>query len=199
MEKPADTQHPIHELLRRRWSPRAFADRAVTPEALRSLLEAARWAPSAYNEQPWSFLLATKEDASEFARMLGCLMPGNQAWAKAAPVLLISVAKLRFERGDKPNRHAFHDVGLASENLVIQATALGLFAHGMSGFDVEKTRETYGVPASHEPVAAWAIGHPGDPDTLDAGTHERELEPRTRKGLETFVFTGSWGGKSPLV
>lgn len=199
MEKPADSQFPIHELLRRRWSPRAFSDRAIEAETLRSLLEAARWAPSSYNEQPWSFLVARKENGEEFARMLACLVPANQAWAGDAAVLLLSVAKLRFDHGGKPNRHAFHDVGLASENLVIEATARGLFAHGMSGFDVEKARETFGIPASHEPVAAWALGWAGDPAALDEAARERELAPRTRKPLESFVYSGNWGEAAPLV
>ena len=199
MEKPAETQFPVHDLILRRWSPRAFADRPVAPETLRSVLEAARWAPSSYNEQPWSFIVATKDDPAEYDRLLGCLVEFNQGWAKAAPVLLLSVAKLRFDRNQKENRHAMHDVGLATENLVIEATSLGLFAHGMAGFSVEKTRETYGIPDSHLPMAAWAIGYPGDPATLDPDTRESELAPRERKGLEQFVFSGGWGQAAPFV
>ncbi len=193
MEKPAETQHPIHELLVRRWSPRAFADRAIEPEKLRSLLEAARWAPSSFNEQPWSFIVATKDDSAEYERLLGCLVEFNQGWAKAAPMLMISVASLKFAHNNKDNRHAMHDVGLASENLVIQATALGLFAHGMAGFDVEKARETYGIPDTHLPAAAWAIGYAGDTDSLDPQLRERELAPRERKQIAEFVFSGKWG------
>jgi nitroreductase len=199
MEKPAETAHPIHELLRRRWSPRAFAARPVEPGKLRSLLEAARWAPSSYNEQPWSFIVATKDDPAEYERLLSCLVEFNQGWAKAAPVLFISVASLRFSRNQKENRHAMHDVGLATENLVIQATALGLFAHGMAGFDVAKTREVYGIPDSHLPAAAWALGYPGEPEMLGTELHERELEPRERKPLDQFVFSGKWNQKSALV
>src|ERR1700722_9116174 len=131
MEKPAETKYPIHDLLAHRWSPRAFADRAIEPGALGSLLEAARWAPSCFNEQPWVFLVATKEAPEEFEKMLGCLVEFNQSWVKAAQVLMISVARLHFARNNKPNRHAFHDVGLAAENLVIQATAMGLAVHQM--------------------------------------------------------------------
>ena len=134
MPKVAETRYPIHELLRERWSPRAFADRMVEPEKLRSLLEAARWAPSSSNEQPWSFIVATKEHAGEYERLLSCLVEGNVRWAQHAPVLMLSVATLVFERNQKPNRHAFHDVGLAVENLIIQGTALGLFVHQMAGF-----------------------------------------------------------------
>src|SRR5258708_7054964 len=108
MDRPALNEYPIHDLLRRRWSPRAFADRPVEPEKLRSLLEAARWAPSSFNEQPWAFLVGTKDQPEEYARVLGCLVPGNQNWAKAAPVLFLTVAHQFFDLNQKPNRHAFH-------------------------------------------------------------------------------------------
>src|SRR6266702_6198279 len=126
MEKLAETQYPIHDLLRRRWSPRAFSDRRVEPDKLRSLWEAARWAASSFNEQPWSFIVATRQKQEEHARLLSCLVEKNQQWARLAPVLMVSVAKLKFEKTGKPNRHAFHDVGLAMGNLLVEATALGL-------------------------------------------------------------------------
>ncbi len=192
MEKPAETKYPIHELLARRWSPRIFAERAVEVEKLRSLFEAARWAPSSFNAQPWSFIVATRDDPVEFERLLHCLVEFNQGWAKSASLLMISVTHLVFDHNGKENRHAFHDVGLATENLVIQAMALGLFAHGMAGFDVEKTRATYAIPDAFMPVAAWAIGYPGDPAKLDPQLRERELEPRVRKPTDAFVFTGGW-------
>lgn len=199
MQKLADTTYPIHELLQQRWSRRAFADRMVEPEKLLSLLEAARWAPSSYNEQPWHFIVATKEHPTEYERLLGCLVEGNIAWARHAPVLMLSIAQLAFERSGKPNRHAFHDVGLAVENLVIQATALGLGVHQMAGFQIQKAREVFGIPDSHEPVTAIAIGYPGDPEALPDNLRTRELAPRTRKALHEFVFTGRWGHVAPLV
>ena len=199
MRKLAETLYPIHELLRERWSPRAFADRMVEPEKLRSLLEAARWAPSSFNEQPWSFIVATKEHPGEYERLLSCLVEGNIRWAQHAPVFMLSVAKLAFERNGKPNRHAFHDVGLAVENLVIQATALGLAVHQMAGFHVDKARELFSIPDGHEPVAALVLGFPGDPAGLPEELREREVAPRIRKPLESFVFSGQWGQSSPLV
>lgn len=199
MEKPAETQYPIHELLRRRWSPRAFSSRRVEPETLRTLLEAARWAPSSYNEQPWSFIVALRDSPADYQHLLACLVEGNRAWAHTAPVLMLSVAKLNFERNQKPNRHAFHDVGLAVENLIVQATALGLFVHQMAGFDVEKAREAFAIPAGHEAAAAIALGYAGDPDSLPEKLRERELAPRTRRPLEQFVFSSRWGEASPLV
>ena len=199
MEKPAETQYPIHDLLRRRWSPRAFSDRRVDPAIMRSLLEAARWAPSSYNEQPWSFIVATKDDPVEFGRLLSCLVEGNIQWAQHAPVLMVSVARLSFEDDGKPNRHAFHDVGLAVANLIVQATALGLVVHQMAGIFPDKIRELYGIPEGYEAVAGIALGYPGDPQSLPEGLRKRELAPRERKPLTEFVFTGRWGQTSPLV
>jgi len=140
MEKPADAQHPIHDLFKRRWSPRAFSDQPVESEKLHMLFEAARWAPSSNNEQPWRFIVAIKDNETEWTRLLACLVEGNRKWAYRAPVLILSVASLNFQDDSTPNRHAFHDTGMAVENLVLQATALGLAAHQMAGFDVEKAR-----------------------------------------------------------
>ncbi len=199
MEKPADTTYPIHEVLRQRWSPRAFADRPVEPERLRSLLEAARWAPSSNNEQPWSFLIATREQPEEFAKLLDCLVEGNRIWAQHAPVLMLSLAKLRFADDGDPNRHALHDVGLAAANLVVQATASGLQVHQMAGFQMEKARAAFQIPENYEPVAALAIGYPGDPASLPDRLRARELAPRKRKLLSEFVFSGRWGAPSNLI
>lgn len=198
-DKLADNQYPINDLLRQRWSPLAFADKMVEPEKLHSVLEAARWAASSYNEQPWSFIIATKENPVEFERLLGCLAEGNQEWAKNAPVLIISVAKLYFERNGVENRHAFHDVGAAVADLSLQATECGLFLHQMAGFDVPLTRQTYNIPEGYEPVTAIALGYLGDAQTLSERLLHRELAPRTRKPLEDFVFSGSWHQTSPIV
>jgi nitroreductase len=192
MEKRALTQYPIHDFIAQRWSPRAFLDKPVEPEKVGSLLEAARWAPSSYNGQPWRFIVATKDDPLEYERLLACLVEFNQRWAKQAPVLVLSVAKKHFERNDKPNAHARHDVGLASMNLVVQAAALGLHTHGMAGFDADKARATYQIPLEFEPVAAWAIGYRGDPATLPEALREKEVEARKRKPLAEIVFSGKW-------
>jgi nitroreductase len=199
VEKIAETQCPIHDLLRRRWSPRAFAERPVEPEKLCSLLEAARWAPSSFNEQPWFFLVAIREDREEFNRMLSCLVEGNVAWAQKAPVLMISVAKLKFEKSGKPNRHAFYDVGQAVADMTTQATSVGLSVHQMAGILVDKAREVYNIPQDYEAVAGIAVGYPGEAETLSGELRERELAPRNRRALESFVFTGGWGVTSPLV
>jgi len=193
VEKPAMNDYPIEGLLAKRWSPRAFSPGAVPVEAVRSLLEAARWAPSCFNEQPWSFIVAAKEDPEAFEALLGCLRETNRVWAGRASVLMVVCAKAAFDHNGKPNRHAGHDVGLAVENLMIQAVAMGMFAHAMAGFDAAKVRETFGVPEGHDPLVAIAVGYPGDPEDLPGDLKERELAPRERKPLESFVFGMSWG------
>ena len=199
MEKPAPVDHPIEEILKRRWSPRAFSDRIVERDKLQRMFEAARWAASSFNEQPWSFIVATKEKPGEYAALLSCLTEKNQQWARRAPVLMVSVAKLNFEKNGKPNRHAFHDVGMAVSNLIVQATALGLYVHQMAGFSVETVRETYGVPEGFEPVAAVAVGYPDDPNVLPEQFRQQEVGPRQRKPIESFIFEAKWGETSPLV
>ncbi|WP_181314506.1 nitroreductase family protein [Phormidesmis priestleyi] len=193
------TQYSIEEVLRQRWSPISFSNQAVEPEKLRSMLEAARWAASSYNEQPWSYIVATQDNPDEFSRLLKCLAEGNQVWAKHTPVLMLSVAKLTFERNGVENRHAFHDVGAASANLAIEAAAQGLLIHQMAGFDVPKAKETYGIPEGYDPVAAIALGYLGDPQTLSEALQQRQSSPRTRKSLDQFVFTGHWNQTSSIV
>ena len=198
MHKPASTNVPIHDLIRERWSPRAFSDQSAPHEVLRGLFEAARWAPSSNNEQPWVYLVATKEDAQNFAKIVGVLVEFNADWAKHAPVLAISVANLKMRDG-QPNRVALHDVGSASAQLTLEAASRGLFVHQMAGFHMAKARETFGIPPDWEPVAAMAIGYPGNPDTLPQKLRERELAARTRKPLKEFVMTGTWGRTAPFV
>ena len=199
MQKPAVTDAPVHELIKNRWSPRAFAEKPVERPVLRSLFEAARWAPSSNNEQPWAYLVATKEDAENFAKMLGVLVEFNANWAKDAPVLALSVAHLKTNRDGKPNRVAVHDVGSATAQLTFEANTRGLLVHQMAGFDAEKARQTFAIPPDWEPVAAIAIGYPGNPESLPDKLRERELAPRTRKPVSEFVMTGSWGHTAPFV
>lgn len=193
------TDHPVHELIAARWSPYAFADRAVSKTDLVSLFEAARWAPSSYNEQPWTYLVATKEAPAEFARMLSCLVEGNQAWAKAAPVLAIGCTALNFSRNDKPNAAALHDLGLAAGNLLLEATSRGLAVHQMIGIVPDRVRELYQVPAGVQPLTGVAIGYAGDAATLPEPLRARDAARRPRRPLSAFVFAGRWGTVSPLV
>ena len=198
MEKPAETRYPINDLIQRRWSPRAFADRAVEPQTLHSLVEAARWAASSFNEQPWAFVVAHKRETEAFQAIADCLVEGNRAWALEAPLLMISVAKLTFDHNGKPNRHAYHDLGQAVANMLIQATELGLFAHQMAGFSEDKARENLRIPDSHDPVAVIALGYPGDPEELPTKLRDKETEPRSRRGFEEFVFHGVFGEPMPF-
>lgn len=196
-DKLALTQYSIHELIARRWSPRAFSDRPVEQEKLLSLLEAARWAASSYNHQPWSFIVATKEDPTEYKRLLSTLVEFNQGWAKNAPVLILAVAKTVTDEG-KSNRHAFHDVGLAIANLAIQATALDLSVHQIAGFIPDAARKEYQIPEEYEPTTVIVVGYSGNPESLSDGLRDREIAPRTRKPLQEFVFTGKWGNSLPF-
>lgn len=187
MKKPADNNHPIHELLERRWSPRAFSDRPEEMDKLLSILEAARWAPSSYNEQPWNFIIATKLHPKGYNKLLDCLLEGNRKWAKSAPILILSIAKLNFDESGEPNRHASHDVGLAVANLVFQAVHLNLHVHQMAGIDLKKTIQTFDIPNTHEPVAAIAIGYYGELDQLGEKLKDREFSDRNRKLLSEIV------------
>jgi nitroreductase len=195
----AVTDYPIHETIASRWSPYSFANRAVSNEDLRSLFEAARWASSSYNEQPWSYIVAKREDADEFARLLSCLVEGNQTWAKAASVLVVGISRLNSARDNQPNRAAMHDLGLASAALVMEATARGIAVHQMIGIFPEKVRELFSVPEGHEPVTALAIGYAGDPIDLPEGLRVRDAARRPRKPLKEFVFGGKWGVTSNLL
>jgi nitroreductase len=191
--KQAKPDHPIHDLVAKRWSPYAFSDRPVSPDDLRSLFEAARWAASSYNEQPWRYIVATKANATEFERILSCLVEGNQAWAKSAPVLGIGCVSLNFERNGKPNAAAIHDLGLASATLTFEATARGLVVHQMIGIVPDKVRELYHVPDGVEPKTGLAIGYAADANALPEKLRERDLAPRTRKKLAEIVFERDWG------
>ena len=197
--KKAATDYPILQVLAERWSPYGFDDRPVREADLRSLFEAARWAPSSYNEQPWSYLVATRENPREFERLLLCLVEGNQAWAKATPVLALGIVSLRFAKNNKDNRAAVHDLGLAAGNLVVEATSRGLSVHQMIGILPDKAREIYQIPEHYEAWTALAIGYKTDAAKREEVVDERDLAPRQRKPLREFVFTGQWGRPSPLV
>jgi len=197
--KNAATEHPILKLLAERWSPYGFEDRPVSDTDLRSLFEAARWAASSYNEQPWNYLVATRQNPPEYERLLSCLVEANQAWAKTAPVLVLGVVSLQFAKNKTDNRAAVHDLGLAAGNLSIEATVRGLSVHQMIGILPDKARKVYGIPEHFEAWTAMAIGYKADPVTLSDALRKRDLAPRQRKPLNKFVFTGQWGQASSLT
>jgi nitroreductase len=195
MEKPAEVDHEILPLLQNRWSPRAFSDRPVDQAVLLSLLEAARWAPSRQNEQPWAFIIADKADKAAHASFVGLLTGQNPVWAKNAPVLVLTVARVVFGSGQargKVNRHANYDLGQAVAHLTVQATALGLSIHQMGGFDGEKSRELLQIPEGYDPVTMIAIGFRGNPEDLPDDLRELEMEKRHRTRQVEFVFAGRW-------
>ena len=191
--KIAKTDHPVHALVANRFSPYAFADRAVDRDHLRSLFEAARWAPSSYNEQPWSYIVAGRDDEAEYGRLISCLVEPNQAWAKAAPVLALGVARILFARNGKPNAAAFHDLGAASAHLTFEASARGLSVHQMIGIVPDRARELYAIPDHSEALTGLAIGYAAAPETAPEPYRERDEAPRDRKPLGEFVFGARYG------
>jgi nitroreductase len=199
MHKPATTDFPVHDLIRHRWSPRAFSDKPVEPAILASLFEAARWAPSSSNEQPWAYLVATKDNSEDFAKMVSVLVEFNADWAKNAPVLALAVSHVKFQSNGNPNRNAFYDTGAATVLFSMEATARGLYIHQMAGFDPAKAKQVFEIPTDWEPIATFAIGYPGDTNSLSQKLQDREVAPRTRKPLAEFVMSGRWGHTSPIV
>jgi len=192
-DKSADTLPSVHELIRTRWSPRSFSDRPVSDQDLRTVLEAARWAASSNNEQPWRFLIARKSDGEAYGKMLSLLVPSNQEWARTAPVLIIMAAKKNFSHTGVPNAYALHDTGAALANLFLQANALGLSAHGMAGFDRERAHEVLGIPADYDLGAAVALGYRDSPDKLTNERHQKaETARRQRKPLNEIAFGPFW-------
>jgi nitroreductase len=191
-EKPAPAAYPIHEHIARRWSPRAYTGQPVDRYQLAQLFEAARWAPSSSNEQPWAFLIA-EQGSTGWQKLFETLVPFNQAWVKTAPVLVLGLARKTFAANNTPNRHALYDLGQAVGALLWQATALGLSVHQMAGFDADKARAAFGIPENYEVGAMMTIGYAGDPGVLSEQLRERELAPRKRNPLESFVFEGEIG------
>ena len=194
-DRTAPVAHPIDPVLRRRWSPRSFTGAALRPEALDSLLEAARWAASCNNAQPWHLIVARRDvEPDAFATLLGCLSPNNQPWAKDAGALLLAIARATFAANGNPNRHAWYDTGAAMAQLAVQAAAMGLQAHQMAGFDAAAARAAFAVPDGFDPCAAIAVGEPGAPEALPEALAARETAPRLRRATEEFTYFGTWKG-----
>ena len=194
MEKPASTDFPVLDLIRNRWSPRAFdPTRQISPQQARSLLEAARWAPSCFNEQPWRFVVALKQNPNAFSKVVDCLASANQKWAPAASLLALTFGATKFSHNGNPNRHAWHDCGLALAQLILQAESMGLRAHVMAGIERERIREDFQTPKDVQPIAALAVGFPGPMDNLDDDVRAKEELPRNRKPQNDWVFGVEWG------
>lgn len=195
MQKPALTQIPIDPTLANRWSGRAYdASKPVTHEQIIALLEAARWAPSCFGDQPWRFIVWDKNtDATSWQQGFDCLVPSNQSWVKDTPVLMLICADTLFNHNQKPNRWGQYDTGAAAENLCLQASSLGLMAHQMGGFDADKARETFAIPAQYIPMAMLCVGYAADISTVTGDALDRETAARTRKPLNELFFAGNWG------
>jgi len=195
LKKPAQTSRPIHDLLARRWSTRAFdAAKPVSREQLTTLLEAGRWAPSCNGDEPWRYLVWDRaRDPEGFQKAFDCLSDNNRKWVKNVPLLMLSCAGSNFAATGKPNRWTQHDTGAASLSIALQADVLGLAAHQMGGFDAEKARAVFGIPAEYTPMAMIAVGYQAAPDVLDEETKKKELIPRARKPIAERFFEGGWG------
>ncbi len=188
--KHADVDHDVLDVIQTRWSPRAFADTPVPTDALQQVLEAARWAMSSYNEQPWCYIVASRSsDPDGYDRILSCLNEFNRSWAENAPVLMLGFVKTEFEHNGNPNRHARHDLGAASAFLTLQATKLDLYVHQMAGILPDVIEDTFDLPATVEPVTGLALGYVGDASDLPENLQERERAERSRRTLSEFVFS----------
>lgn len=195
MKNSATTQVPIQETISQRWSARAFdASKAVSHEQIIALLEAARWAPSCFGDQPWRFIVWNKAtDENAWQQAFDCLADSNKTWVKAAPILILVCADTLFGHNQSPNRWAQYDTGAAAENLCLQASSMGLMAHQMGGFNADKTRENFVIPAQFTPMAMIVVGYEGDANNLPDELKARELAARKRKPLGDLFFAGTWG------
>jgi len=195
LEKRAVTSAAIEEMLARRWSTRAFdATRPVTREQQLALLEAARWAPSCHNDEPWRYLIWKKDtDPTGWQQAYECLSQANRKWVANVPLLMLSCAGSIFGHNGKPNRFAQHDVGMASMSLCLQAMALGLATHQMAGFDAEQARAAFVIPAEYTPMAMIAVGYQADASVLPADVQVKEMSLRKRKPLNECFYSTVWG------
>ena len=197
MKKPALNNHPINNLARERWSPRAFSDRPVEAQHVASILEAARWAPSAMNEQPWRFMVGRKGDPT-WDKILETLVEGNKVWAVQAPMLMLVLGQKKYIRNKRENDWYAYDTGQAVAHLSIEATNQGLLMHQMGGFDKEKARILFEIPEGSEPLAVIALGYYGDINSLPEDLQQRERAPRQRKILDELAFAEKFGEKYAL-
>ena len=193
--KKIDTQSEIHELIASRWSGRAYdAEKLLGREQIISLIEAARWAPSCYGDQPWRFLIFDKAtNSADWEQALSCLAEGNREWAKYAPLLLLACADSVLSKTGGDNRWGQYDTGAASENLCLQAAAMGLMVHQMGGFDAELCKKLFSIPEQFTPMAMMTIGYQLPEDALPEDMQERELNPRARNPLQDNFFEARWG------
>ena len=192
MEKPANTPLHIHPNVRQRWSPRSFSDRRVEKEKLQRIFEAARWAPSSFNIQPWRFIVGQKGDDT-WEKLYETLVSFNQQWAGTADVLVLAIGNSISPKNGNINKVFEYDVGQSMAYITFQLVEEGLVAHQMGGFSPEKATELFDIPDDHKPIAMMAIGYQGSPDALSPDFAEMEKAPRDRKEIDELVFTEQFG------
>lgn len=194
MRKPAITQVPIDKTLAERWSGRAYdASKVISSEQTIALLEAARWAPSCMGDQPWRIVVWDKNiNAAAWQKAFDCLAPSNQTWVQHAPLLVLICADTLFSKNAQPNRWAEYDTGAAAQNLCLQATSMGLMAHQLGGFDAEKTREVFSIPAQFTLMAMISVGHPVSESAIPEDLLARETAERSRRALGELFYQGAW-------
>lgn len=197
-EKIARTDYNIHQLIKNRWSPRAFADKPVDPALIRQIFDAARWAPSCFNEQPWRFIVAAKDQPDEFDRMVQVLNEKNRRWATRAPLLMLTLIKDAFERNNKPNQHAGHDLGQAVSYMTLEATRHNLYLHQMAGILPDQARDLFHIPDHYTVITIIAAGYLGDPDTLPENLQHSETRERSRRSIDEIAFRGQWDNPERL-
>ncbi len=189
----------IDQLIKKRKSIRAFSEKTIGDETLVKLFEAARWAPSSMNEQPWRFILAKKSDSADFEKMKNCLVEGNRVWAKDAAALVLTIARQNLTASEKPNIYSWHDVGSAIAMLSVQATELDLYLHQMGGFNSALAKKEFAIPEGFEAVSILALGYEGSPEMLPELLREREMSERKRKPLSEIVFSTNFGSENVLL
>ncbi len=199
MSKEASPDYPIHNLISQRWSPYAFSKRLIPSRDLASIFEAARWSASSFNEQPWRYIVSSRDQSEDFEKILSCLLAGNQMWAKDASTLALGCTRTRFSRNDRPNRVAQHDLGQASANLSLEATSRGVSVHQMAGILPDKAREIFAIPDEFEVVTGLALGYWNGPDTGAAELKARDERSRNRRPQGDFVFGPVWGEPGPKL
>jgi nitroreductase len=192
MQKSVAFEHPISEVIKNRKSVRAYADRLIESAKINSLFEAARWAPSSSNGQPWFYLYATKDQPELFAKLFDCLVDGNKPWVKDAPLLIMSLARKNFIANDKPNHFALYDLGAANAFLSLQAVELGLQIHQLGGYHQEQAKLNLAIPDSYVLGAMISVGYPGDAEQLIEPFKSRELAPRERFVQQEFVLNNTF-------
>lgn len=196
--KQTENKYPVLDLIKNRWSPVGFSEKNVEPEKIQSMFEAARWAPSCYNEQPWSFIFATKNSIVNYGKILDCLAEGNQSWASKTPMLVLGLTKKTFDQNGYVNDHAKYDLGQAVAHLSIQASSDGLYLHQMAGFDPVKAREIFDIPDNYDAVVAIAIGYLAEEKDIPENFLARDKGKRIRKDTSEFIFSDKFGFKSEI-